>query len=471
MISFEEYLFLNEKENNANELNKIKTIARTAWLNAHKDDPDAKNKIPKSITNAKDVSEIMDAIKNWKNSNDNILKTAYNKIHNSKTNNVEDNDDDDSENKDKSQEPDDEVKNELEDIRKQVEKALENPAAADPAILDSSEFVAQYDEKLASKMAELEAKIENNDNLIRKTAQENAEKRAENFKSVMEVLGDLLKIFLPDLDTGSLSKMGDNAVEAQKQKTQQENAIANFDSKVKDATKNIESEYQASLKSIRETEKLEIDAIKNKKGLFSAEIQDKCKLELDTLNFHNNHIKDIQQMKKEIEKQLLPYENKTVLTPLDKRLKKDLESQLNDIERNLITAKSDMLVARNKYEEKLERETKAREKDIEKWRENEIRKIKEKHDIERQELEVYSKKKKSNINNRRDEFINYLKFSSSKYPDQREMPVEVRKKLQEYQTKFQEALLSKEEVDKLNAQNNQIRSQNSQDKSKNRFSW
>lgn len=456
MISFDKYLLLNEKEMKDN-LNNLKNIAKTAYIQAHKDNPEAKNKMPKGITNAQDVSSLKDSIKNWKDSDNKIFKNAYSKINNLSKNdkNSEDEDKETDKETDKDNKENEktnfekETDKEIEQIKKEVEKGLKDPLSVDDSILDRSEFVSRYDPELAKKLADIEVKKEENKKLIKQVSQQNAEKRAENFKKVMESLAELLKLFVPDMNDNALTKIGDNAISSQKKKAQEDNAIEVFDSKVKDSYKNADNELNSALDAVDKEEQLAIEEIKNSKSFYNTKIQSKCKNELDNLNMYSEQYNKLKEQKKKLYEKISEYEERyNELSDEEKEMLKELDKQSEELDEELRTSKENVDNANAKYKEKIKNEESSISKEIEKMREEEIKKAKEKFDIQRKELSLHTEKRKSEIKNSKNSLVEYLKFINSSYPDQRDVPESVRKKLENYKTKFQETLMNKEELEK-----------------------
>lgn len=448
MINFQTFLNLCEEQDKQS-FSKAKVLVLGVYKKIKKE-------IPDGVKKAKDRASLMDSIKSWKDSDNTRMKNAYKSVTQIFKNNSDSEDTDNSDNADNAENKDtkdnkdtkeQDKDKELEQRKKDLENALKDPTNASDEVLNSSDYVVSYDEKKALDKAKVEQEQEELKDRIKKAERENAEKRAENFKSLMDSLSEFLEVLFPEgAKFDSLSKIGDNALEQQKKQNEQDAKFDEFDKKVKETFKTVDNENKNKKDSIEAVYNSNLKKIDLDDGPYANQIESACKTyrDITTANKQNldSLISEKEKYQKEIEKLQYGYgydnENKI----------KDYEAEIADLDKAIKQATEDYNKAKENENSKRNNERERVEKDIQTWRENEKKRLEKEHEIRLQELEVEGKKKKTEIENKKSAYIEYIKYMSKRYPDKRDWPISAKNKEAELLKEFQKSLLSDEEFEK-----------------------
>lgn len=456
MINFQTFLNLNEEQDKQS-FSKAKALVLGVYKKIKKE-------IPDGVKKAKDRTSLMDSIKSWKDSDNAQMKNTYKSITQIFKNNSDSEDTDNAENKDtkdtKNTKEQDKDK-ELEQRKKDLENALKDPTNASDEVLNSSDYIISYDEKKALDKAKVEQEQEELKDRIKKTQRENAEKRAENFKSLMDSLSEFLEVLFPEgAKFDSLSKIGDNAVEQQKKQNEQDAKFDEFDKKVKEKLKTVDNENKDKKDSIEAAYNSNLKKIDLDDGPYANQIESACKTYRDITTANKQNLDSLTSAKekyqKEIEKLQHGFGN-------EKKIK-DYKAEIADLDKAIKQATEDYNKAKENENSKRNNERKRVEKDIQTWRENQKKRLEKEHEVRLQELEVEGKKKKTEIENKKSAYIEYINYMTKRYPDKREWAISAKNKESELLKDFQKSLLSDEEFEKL-------QNQKSQDSNSNRSRW
>lgn len=448
MINFQTFLNLNEEQDKQS-FSKAKALVLGVYKKIKKE-------IPDGVKKAKDRTSLMDSIKSWKDSDNAQMKNTYKSVTQIFKNNSDSEYTDNTENKDTKDTKDTKEQDkdkELEQRKKDLENALKDPTNASDEVLNSSDYIISYDEKKALDKAKVEQEQEELKDRIKKTQRENAEKRAENFKSLMDSLSEFLEVLFPEgAKFDSLSKIGDNALEQQKKQNEQDAKYDEFDKKIKEKLKTVDNENKDKKDSIEAAYNSNLKKIDLDDGPYANQIESACKTyrDITTANKQNldSLISEKEKYQKEIEKLQYGYGN-------EKKIK-DYKAEIADLDKAIKQATEDYNKAKENENSKRNNERKRVEKDIQTWRENQKKRLEKEHEVRLQELEVEGKKKKTEIENKKSAYIEYIKYMTKRYPDKREWPISAKNKEAELLKDFQKSLLSDEEFEKLqNTKTNQ----------------
>ena len=454
MINFQTFLNLNEEQDKQS-FSKAKALVLGVYKKIKKE-------IPDGVKNAKDRTSLMDSIKSWKDSDNAQMKNTYKSITQIFKNNSDSEDTDNTDNTDKTENKDtkdnkdtkeQDKDKELEQRKKDLENALKDPTNASDEVLNSSDYIISYDEKKALDKAKVEQEQEELKDRIKKAERENAEKRAENFKSLMDSLSEFLEVLFPEgAKLDSLSKIGDNAVEQQKKQNEQDAKYDEFDKKIKEKLKTVDNENKDKKDSIEAAYNSNLKKIDLDDGPYANQIESACKTYRDITTANKQNLDSLTSAKekyqKEIEKLQHGFGN-------EKKIK-DYKAEIADLDKAIKQATEDYNKAKENENSKRNNERKRVEKDIKTWRENQKKRLEKEHEVRLQELEVEGKKKKTEIENKKSAYIEYIKYMTKRYPDKREWPISAKNKEAELLKDFQKSLLSDEEFEKLqNTKTNQ----------------
>ena len=451
MINFQTFLNLNEEQDKQS-FSKAKALVLGVYKKIKKE-------IPDGVKNAKDRTSLMDSIKSWKDSDNAQMKNTYKSITQIFKNNSDSEDTDNTDNtenkdtKDNKDTKEQDKDKELEQRKKDLENALKDPTNASDEVLNSSDYIISYDEKKALDKAKVEQEQEELKDRIKKTQRENAEKRAENFKSLMDSLSEFLEVLFPEgAKLDSLSKIGDNAVEQQKKQNEQDAKYDEFDKKIKEKLKTVDNENKDKKDSIEAAYNSNLKKIDLDDGPYANQIESACKTYRDITTANKQNLDSLTSAKekyqKEIEKLQHGFGN-------EKKIK-DYKAEIADLDKAIKQATEDYNKAKENENSKRNNERKRVEKDIKTWRENQKKRLEKEHEVRLQELEVEGKKKKTEIENKKSAYIEYIKYMTKRYPDKREWPISAKNKEAELLKDFQKSLLSDEEFEKLqNTKTNQ----------------
>lgn len=457
MINFQTFLNLNEEQDKQS-FSKAKALVLGVYKKIKKE-------IPDGVKNAKDRTSLMDSIKSWKDSDNAQMKNTYKSITQIFKNNSDSEDTDNTDNaenkdtkdtkdtKDNKDTKEQDKDKELEQRKKDLENALKDPTNASDEVLNSSDYIISYDEKKALDKAKVEQEQEELKDRIKKTQRENAEKRAENFKSLMDSLSEFLEVLFPGgAKLDSLSKIGDNAVEQQKKQNEQDAKYDEFDKKIKEKLKTVDNENKDKKDSIEAAYNSNLKKIDLDDGPYANQIESACKTYRDITTANKQNLDSLTSAKekyqKEIEKLQHGFGN-------EKKIK-DYKAEIADLDKAIKQATEDYNKAKENENSKRNNERKRVEKDIKTWRENQKKRLEKEHEVRLQELEVEGKKKKTEIENKKSAYIEYIKYMTKRYPDKREWPISAKNKEAELLKDFQKSLLSDEEFEKLqNTKTNQ----------------
>lgn len=454
MINFQTFLNLNEEQDKQS-FSKAKALVLGVYKKIKKE-------IPDGVKNAKDRTSLMDSIKSWKDSDNAQMKNTYKSITQIFKNNSDSEDTDNTDNTDKTENKDtkdnkdtkeQDKDKELEQRKKDLENALKDPTNASDEVLNSSDYIISYDEKKALDKAKVEQEQEELKDRIKKAERENAEKRAENFKSLMDSLSEFLEVLFPEgAKLDSLSKIGDNAVEQQKKQNEQDAKYDEFDKKIKEKLKTVDNENKDKKDSIEAAYNSNLKKIDLDDGPYANQIESACKTYRDITTANKQNLDSLTSAKekyqKEIEKLQHGFGN-------EKKIK-DYKAEIADLDKAIKQATEDYNKAKENENSKRNNERKRVEKDIKTWRENQKKRLEKEHEVRLQELEVEGKKKKTEIENKKSAYIEYIKYMTKRYPDKREWPISAKNKEAELLKDFQKSLLSDEEFEKLqNSKTNQ----------------
>lgn len=459
MINFQTFLNLNEEQDKQS-FSKAKALVLGVYKKIKKE-------IPDGVKKAKDRTSLMDSIKSWKDSDNAQMKNTYKSITQIFKNNSDSEDTDNADNaenkdtKDNKDTKEQDKDKELEQRKKDLENALKDPTNASDEVLNSSDYIISYDEKKALDKAKVEQEQEELKDRIKKAERENAEKRAENFKSLMDSLSEFLEVLFPEgAKFDSLSKIGDNAVEQQKKQNEQDAKFDEFDKKVKEKLKTVDNENKDKKDSIEAAYNSNLKKIDLDDGPYANQIESACKTYRDITTANKQNLDSLTSAKekyqKEIEKLQYGYGN-------EKKIK-DYKAEIADLDKAIKQATEDYNKAKENENSKRNNERKRVEKDIQTWRENQKKRLEKEHEVRLQELEVEGKKKKTEIENKKSAYIEYINYMTKRYPDKREWPISAKNKESELLKDFQKSLLSDEEFEKL-------QNQKSQDSNSKRSRW
>lgn len=451
MINFQTFLNLNEEQDKQS-FSKAKALVLGVYKKIKKE-------IPDGVKNAKDRTSLMDSIKSWKDSDNAQMKNTYKSVTQVFKNNSDSDDTDNTDNtenkdtKDTKDTKEQDKDKELEQRKKDLENALKDPTNASDEVLNSSDYIISYDEKKALDKAKVEQEQEELKDRIKKAERENAEKRAENFKSLMDSLSEFLEVLFPEgAKLDSLSKIGDNAVEQQKKQNEQDAKYDEFDKKIKEKLKTVDNENKDKKDSIEAAYNSNLKKIDLDDGPYANQIESACKTYRDITTANKQNLDSLTSTKekyqKEIEKLQHGFGN-------EKKIK-DYKAEIADLDKAIKQATEDYNKAKENENSKRNNERKRVEKDIKTWRENQKKRLEKEHEVRLQELEVEGKKKKTEIENKKSAYIEYIKYMEKRYPDKREWPISAKNKEAELLKDFQKSLLSDEEFEKLqNTKTNQ----------------
>lgn len=432
MIKFGMFLKLYEDDN---KLNNARQMAINLWFtnykNEHKDTDKTKADAPDSIKNAKSKQELMDAISSWRDNPK--MKGNFNKVSRAfETDNQEE-----TENQ---EETDNQENTEHETEQDKLEKAIDNIDSADTETLNTSEFISTYDKETAEKVAKSETEEKVNKELLKDYEKDYRLKRAENFKSIMETLSDLLKLIFPEANTDSLTKIGDNAIEKQKKDIELESKMEHMDSKVDETCKIMDSEFESKSKALENIKKAKLEKLKDCDGEFAKEILKNCEVEKQKYESLEANLTTLISHRRELYDKIDEYTSKIHLSTQQKSELSALRDQLSNIKKDIDKTLNDVQTAKKEFDDKLAIERENLDDKIKQRKDEESERIEQEFKLAIEKLKVETEQKKNSVKEKNRELQDYLKNTVSKYDRKEDMPLDVRKNLQKLESEFQNTL-------------------------------
>lgn len=284
MISFKEFLLektvqykTDNSEGSQDQIfNKAKQLALNAYVkNANKNNPEVKKTIkdaPDRIKNAKDKSELMNAISSWASGANPIYKGAYQTIKSLKPTDDEgaDSENAQKEKVDKPEKPNEETSKETENDNEENNKENAEEQGAEDLHNSTEQVLAnKADEKQQKADEEKQKEIEDNKSffddfgsteekddyeqaeaemsLSQQFAEDNAYNleiaRQEDRKKFLEALGNLISLIFDGANTDSITDRAERKIEQLKQKQSAEQAMKEMEERNPDGEQKVKNKY------------------------------------------------------------------------------------------------------------------------------------------------------------------------------------------------------------------------------------
>lgn len=459
MISFEFFMKLYESDT----FEKARKLAINSWLNIynrkHSDDKKTINDVPDGIGNAKNKTELMNAISSWKNSENNLYKVAFNNVSNilkgstdtdtdnqDNQNDTNDNQDTDStdntqDNQDNQNDTDDTQDTDSTEYEEHLKDVIDDPSKGSNDDLNSADFFELTDRKKAEKIAlnnaeqkELERRQKELDTSYEKT-------RAQNFEKIMQSIGDLLDSLFPDVKIGdSLASIGTKSTENKEKEVEFESKVQQINDNCEDAEDEKKKYTERKIENVKNDYKYKLDNLKITDDEFAKTIQSKCSHEYNSFIQKEKLLNSKYKECTDLWNKINAYEERVYnLTDEEKetyeKLKKDYESLVD--ERNSLNDEvSELQNAYNKAYAKAKKDIKD---DIEKLKEKKRNDLLQQRDNEINLISSELKKYQSDLKVSRDNLISYMKEIQNKY-DKSNMPKDVIENITKLNKKLKDAL-------------------------------
>lgn len=452
MISFEFFMNLYEA-NESDTFEKARKLAITSWLNIYNkkhDDKKTVNDVPDGIANAKNKTELMNAISSWKNSENNLYRVAFNNVSNilkgstdtDDTQDTQDTQDTDStdDTQDNQNDTDDTQDTDSTD-KEHLKDVIDDPSKGSNDDLNSAEFFELTDRKKAEKIAlnnaeqkELERRQKELDTSYEKT-------RAQNFEKIMQSIGDLLDSLFPDVKIGdSLASIGTKSTENKEKEVEFESKVQQINDNCEDAEDEKKKYTERKIENIKNDYKYKLDNLKITDDEFAKTIQSKCSHEYNSFIQKEKLLNAKYKECADLWDKIGTYEVREYnLTDEEKetyeKLKKDYDSLLD--ERKLLNDEvSELQNAYNKAYVKAKKDIKD---DIEKLKEKKRNDLLQQRDNEINLISSEFKKYQSDLKVSRDNLISYMKEIQNKY-DKSNMPKDVIENITKLNKKLKDTL-------------------------------
>ena len=458
MISFEFFMNLYESDT----FEKARKLAINSWLNIynrkHSDDKKTINDVPDGIGNAKNKTELMNAISSWKNSENNLYRVAFNNVSNilkgstdtdnqdnqdtDSTDDTQDNQDNQDNDNQDNQDNDNQDTDSTDDTDKEhLKDVIDDPSKGSNDDLNSAEFFELTDRKKAEKIAlnnaeqkELERRQKELDTSYEKT-------RAQNFEKIMQSIGDLLDSLFPDVKIGdSLTSIGAKSTENKEKEVEFESKVQQINDNCEDAEDEKKKYTERKIENIKNDYKYKLDNLKITDDEFAKTIQSKCSHEYNSFIQKEKLLNSKYKECTDLWNKINAYEERVYnLTDEEKetyeKLKKDYESLVD--ERNSLN--DEVTELQNAYNKAYAKAKKDIKDDIEKLKEKKRNDLLQQRDNEINLISSEFKKYQSDLKVSRDNLISYMKEIQNKY-DKSNMPKDVIENITKLNKKLKDTL-------------------------------
>ena len=418
MIDFKSYLNLFENDT----FSKAKSMAINTWVQVNKKNGKTAKDVPDSLKNASNKTELRQALNSWQTSNNNMYKNGFVKIMNvlgtgtdtakdaeDERNNAEDTakdvdtnvDDENSNTEDTSNSKESKESKESED--KKIK--FKDVSKADSDSLNTSDFVSNYDFKKGQKIKKLDDELSDNEQDLLACQKQIKDKRAQNFKSVIDSLNNIIKLFVPNADIGEI---GNKAVEYRQRESKYEEDTKQLDNEVNDMRKNMENDKNTLTKQLEARKKLELKKLEFDDGDYATDLNMKCAREGEELEHATQKYQELKKEKEAYQKEIEKYTDILHLSDEDKKRLDDYKAEIEDIENLMQKASKDVLSAEKAYKNKYNAESEKIKDKIQQYRQARKEKIEKEYNDAYSEMEYKFKQRVSKIEDAKKELVNHM---------------------------------------------------------------
>lgn len=407
MIDFKSYLSLLENDT----FSKAKSIAINTWVQVNKKNGKTAKDVPDSLKNANNKTELRQALNSWQASNNNMYKNGFTKIMNvlgtDTDTNVDDEDDEDSNAEDTANSKESKDSKESKESKESKDKKIKfkDVSKTDSDNLNTSDFVSNYDFKKGQKIKKLDDELSDNEQDLLDCQKQIKDKRAQNFKSVIDSLNNIIKLFVPNADIGEI---GNKAVEYRQRESKYEEDTKQLDDQVNDMRKNMENDKNTLTKQLEARKKLELKKLEFDDGDYATDLNMKCAREGEELEHATQKYQELKKEKEAYQKEIEKYTDILHLSDEDKKRLDDYKAEIEDIESLMQKASKDVLSAERAYKNKYNAESEKIKDKIQQYRQARKEKIEKEYNDAYSEMEYKFKQRMSKIDDAKKELVNHM---------------------------------------------------------------
>lgn len=405
MIDFKSYLNLFENDT----FSKAKSMAINTWVQVNKKNGKTAKDVPDSLKNASNKTELRQALNSWQTSNNNMYKNGFVKIMNVLDTNVDADDEDsnteDTSNSKESKESEESKESKESEESKDKKIKFKDVSKTDSDSLNTSDFVSNYDFKKGQKIKKLDDELSDNEQDLLDCQKQIKDKRAQNFKSVIDSLNNIIKLFVPNADIGEI---GNKAVEYRQRESKYEEDTKQLDNEVNDMRKNMENDKNTLTKQLEARKKLELKKLEFDDGDYATDLNMKCAREGKELEHATQKYQELKKEKEAYQKEIEKYTDILHLSDEDKKRLDDYKAEIEDIENLMQKASKDVLSAEKAYKNKYNAESEKIKDKIQQYRQARKEKIEKEYNDAYSEMEYKFKQRVSKIEDAKKELVNHM---------------------------------------------------------------
>ena len=410
MIDFKSYLNLFENDT----FSKAKSMAINTWVQVNKKNGKTAKDVPDSLKNASNKTELRQALNSWQTSSNNMYKNGFVKIMNVldtdtnvDTDDENDNTEDTSNSKESKESKESEESKESKESKESEDKKIKfkDVSKTDSDNLNTSDFVSNYDFKKGQKIKKLDDELSDNEQDLLDCQKQIKDKRAQNFKSVIDSLNNIIKLFVPNADIGEI---GNKAVEYRQRESKYEEDTKQLDNEVNDMRKNMENDKNTLTKQLEARKKLELKKLEFDDGDYATDLNMKCAREGEELEHATQKYQELKKEKETYQKEIEKYADILHLSDEDKKRLDDYKAEIEDIENLMQKASKDVLSAEKAYKNKYNAESEKIKDKIQQYRQARKEKIEKEYNDAYSEMEYKFKQRVSKIEDAKKELVDHM---------------------------------------------------------------